>query len=107
MSVLIGRHIPIDFLNFLFDRPVLEFNDLSPVVTDVRNIKRVERLALPDKILEKRGVFSVEDAEVAYNCPSPLMFGQNLISQPDLQYIVNPSTDPTVRNALGWCAFRD
>ena len=107
MSVLIGRHIPIDFLNFLFDRPVLEFNDLSPVVTDVRNIKRVERLALPDKILEKRGVFSVEDAEVAYNCPSPLMFGQNLISQPDLQYIVNPSTDPTVRNALGWGAFRD
>lgn len=28
------------------------------------------------------------------------MFGQNFISQSDLQYIVNPSTDPTVRNAL-------
>jgi porin len=49
---------------------------------------------------QKKAGSSVEDAEVALELSYAINVRQELVIQPDLQYIINPSTDPTVRNAL-------
>ena len=43
---------------------------------------------------------SVDDAEVALEMTYAININERIIIQPNLQYIINPDTDPRIRNAL-------